>query len=109
MEVKRNMNNLDGTVCPWIGCGGTIVRQNKSNPEYTQEWVCSICGELFSSPEDYESKLHKENDWAEAWIKWGEEKKQTDLEKPEEIEEVIVEADELEEVGAEEELAAEAV
>jgi len=33
-----------------------------------------MCGEFFASTEDYQAKLQKENEWAEGWINWSEER-----------------------------------
>ncbi len=78
-------------VCPWIGCGGTI-RKTSIEAQYGQGWVCNTCGEFFASPEDYQAKLKKENEWAEAWITWSEEKMQEEVEaKPPEAQTFVVE------------------
>jgi hypothetical protein len=58
-------------VCPWTGCGGSI-RKISTGLEHDNGWVCNICGEFFASTEDYQAKLRKENEWAEAWINWSE-------------------------------------
>jgi len=74
--------DLENMVCPWIGCGGTIVRKDIANPERVHTWACNSCGEVFSSVEDYQSKLKGENDWAQGWIDWADAKQRA--EKPEE-------------------------
>lgn len=73
------MSRLESVVCPWVGCGGTI-REASANLEYSRGWVCDTCGEFFASPEGYQTKLENENEWAEAWIRWSEEKDQEGVE-----------------------------
>ena len=77
------MPNPENMVCPWIGCGGTIIRRTSFDPDIGQGWVCNTCGELFLSPDDYDAKLRKENQWAEAWINWAD---VTDKESPDQLE-----------------------
>jgi len=67
------MSYLESMVCPWTGCGGTI-RKISTGLEHDNGWVCNVCGEFFASAEDYQAKLRKENEWAEAWINWSEER-----------------------------------
>jgi ribosomal protein L37AE/L43A len=70
-KETKNMSILENRVCPWIGCGGTILRKESRNPEAGGIWVCDCCGESFASLDDYKQKLEKENSWAESWIEWG--------------------------------------
>jgi hypothetical protein len=104
------MSDLDSLVCPWVGCGGTIHR--RPGEVYSGGWVCDMCGEFFTSPEDYRAKLHKENEWAEAWIRSAEEKEEglaagadqaERLSVEEGPEEIIVE-ETMEETGPEDEI-----
>jgi hypothetical protein len=109
MEV-RNMSSLESMVCPWVGCGGTIHR--RLGDAYGGGWVCDMCGEFFTSPEDYKAKLHKENEWAEAWIRQADEKKKGLVAGTEQVErlsvdeglEEILVGGEMEETGSEEEI-----
>lgn len=96
------MSGIEGRVCPWIGCGETIVRRKGIDPERDYGWVCNGCGEFFASIEEYHTKLKKENEWAESWFKWGKDQSQ-ELSRPQGIEtrpeEVGVELEE-EEIAA---------
>ena len=65
-------------------------------------WVCNMCGEFFASTEDFQAKLLKENEWAEAWIHWSEEKHENMETKREGAEKFGMEHD-IEEIGVEEE------
>ena len=65
------MGELEGRVCPWIGCGGTIVRKETANTELFGGWVCGCCGEPFKSVDEYKDKVRRETRWAEAWSEWS--------------------------------------
>ena len=66
------MTSLEGMVCPWVGCGGTLTRiSTKEGREPRDGWICNSCGEFFASTAEYESKLRTENEWARAWIEWN--------------------------------------
>jgi hypothetical protein len=63
-----------------------------------------MCGEFFASMEDYQAKLRKENEWAEAWIDWGAKRKHESSEIDlEETEKVGTEHD-IEKISVEEEI-----
>ena len=63
-----------------------------------------MCGEFFASAEDYQVKLRKENEWAEAWFKWSEERKYEGMEIEQEETEKVIADHELEEISAEDEI-----
>jgi hypothetical protein len=65
------VKNLEGKICPWVGCGGTIKGTGYSIPKSGNRWCCDMCGEPFKSFEDYERKINEENDWAMSWIDWS--------------------------------------
>ena len=97
------MSYLESMVCPWTGCGGTI-RRTSTGLEHDNGWVCNMCGEFFASTEDYQAKLRKENEWAEAWFNWSEERKHGTMEiELEEIEKVDTEHG-IEEISVEEDV-----
>jgi hypothetical protein len=63
-----------------------------------------MCGEFFASAEDYQAKLLKEKDWAEAWFKWSEERKHESLKTRQEGSEKVGVEHEIEEISVEDEL-----
>jgi hypothetical protein len=65
------MKNLRSKVCPWVGCGGTIVSVDHEARLAETGWVCNACGEVFGSIADYEEKLQRETSWARAWMDWS--------------------------------------
>jgi hypothetical protein len=67
------LDRLEGRICPWVGCGGTIVSANHGTRRTEDEWICNVCGEIFVSLEGYKDKLQKESTWAKAWIEWSQE------------------------------------
>jgi hypothetical protein len=89
------MYNLESMICPWVGCGGTIVGKAASGPEGTSGWSCDTCGEFFTSPEDYQSKLRTENEWAQTWLKWGKENQSANMEIESGLDAVGLEADQV--------------
>ena len=54
--------------------------------------------------EDYQAKLRKENEWAEAWFKWSEEKKRENMETMQEETEKFGTEHDIEEISVEEEI-----
>ncbi len=81
MQVKE-MPRLENMVCPWIGCGGTILGKNPAFIDGNREWICNVCGTKFVSMEDYQEKLKRESEWAEAWCRWVEEDGAEEAEAP---------------------------
>ena len=67
------MKTPKGRICPWVGCGGTIVSADRGTAQGEAQWACNVCGEMFVSLEGYREKLRKESDWAKTWIEWSHE------------------------------------
>ena len=68
-ELSKKVPNLDGMICPAVGCGGKVIQNPIFISRYPMAlWVCDSCGQTFSSVEEYISKYRKETEWAEAWL-----------------------------------------
>ena len=63
-----------------------------------------MCGEFFASTEDFQAKLLKENEWADAWFKWCEEKKNESMEIKEKESEIHGVEPDFEEISVDEEI-----